>query len=73
MYTSHENSAAAYANFVKLEVTEKAFQNIASAINPSVPKKGIEQAFACLYFLAKQRITHTTIFEPLLGVWNNWD
>ena len=26
----------------------------------------MEQAFSCLYFLAKQRIPHTTNFEPLL-------
>ena len=41
-------------------------QNRAEIVNPVVPKKGIEQAFASLYFLMKQRIPHTTNFEPLL-------
>ncbi len=41
-------------------------QNIAHLANPII--RGIEQAFAGLYFLAKQRIPHTTNFdfEPLL-------
>ena len=34
-------------------------------MNPGIPAKGIEQAFTNLYFLAKQRIAHTTNFEPL--------
>ena len=31
-----------------------------------IPAHGIERAISCLYFLAKQRIAHTTNFEPLL-------
>jgi hypothetical protein len=37
-------------------------------LNPKIPAKGIEQAFLSLYFLAKQRIAHTTNFEPLLDL-----
>ena len=35
---------------------------------PEVPAHGMEQAFSCLYFLARQRIPHTTNFEPLLDL-----
>ena len=51
---------------MKLELSVRPSQNIASIVNPVVPKRDIEQAFACLYFLTKQRIPHTTNFEPLL-------
>ena len=62
--TSHENSSV-HKESVRLELGLRS-QNIADITNPVVPKKGIEQAFASLYFLAKQRIPHTTNFEPLL-------
>ena len=42
--------------------------NVAQSANPVVPAKGIEQAFRCLYFLAKQGIPHTTNFVPLLDL-----
>ncbi len=42
--------------------------DIGSALNPTIPAKGIEQAFISLYFLAKRRIAHTTNFEPLLDL-----
>ena len=45
---------------------EKSTVSIAGVINPSVPSDGIHQAFACLYFLVKQKIAHTINFEPLL-------
>ena len=63
--TGHENSSG-HRQSVKLELSVRSSQNIASIVNPVVPKRGIEQAFACLYFLTKQRIPHTTNFEPLL-------
>lgn len=62
--TSHENSSV-HRESIRLELGFRS-QNIAHITNPVVPKKGIEQAFASLYFLAKQRIPHTTNFEPLL-------
>ena len=62
--TGHENSSL-HRQSVKLELSVQSSQNIASIVNPVVPKRGIEQAFACLYFLTK-RIPHTTNFEPLL-------
>ena len=65
--TSHENSSA-HTDAVRLELSVQSSQNIVSDMNPVVPKNGIEKAFACLYFLAKQRIAHTTNFEPLLDL-----
>ena len=62
---SHENSAA-HRESVRLELTEIPSRNIANIINPTVPKRGMEQAFSCLYFLTKQRIPHTTNYEPML-------
>ena len=61
---SHENSSA-HMESVRLELRFQS-QNIAHLTNPVIPRRGIEQAFASLYFLAKQRIPHTTNFEPLL-------
>ena len=51
---------------MKIESGSVSTVSIAGAINPSVPSDGIHQAFACLYFLVKQKIAHTTNFEPLL-------
>ena len=43
--------------------------NIVQALQlPEAPARGMEQAFSCLYFLAKQRIPHTSNFEPLLDL-----
>lgn len=41
---------------VKMEAAALGSKNIAQAINPAVPARGMEQAFCCLYFLTKQRI-----------------
>ena len=62
--TAHEHSAT-HKDSLKLESDQITIQ---SALNPVVPSKGIEQAFLSLYFLAKQRISHTTNFEPLLDL-----
>ena len=64
--TSHENSRTS----VRLELSGQLPQNISHIINPPVPKRGIEQAFTSLYFLAKQRIAN---FEPLLDFWKCWE
>lgn len=64
---SHER-AAAHIDCIKLECEKASTKNIHSAINPVIPAKGIEQAFISLYFLAKQRIPHTTNYEPLLDL-----
>ena len=61
--TAHEHSAT-HKNSLKLESTN----TIESALNLVIPSKGIERAFLILYFLAKQRIAHTTKFEPLLDL-----
>ena len=37
-------------------------------MNLTISAIGIAQAFLSLYFLAKQRIAHTTNFEPLLDL-----
>lgn len=65
--TTHENSSA-HKDAVKLELASQETRDIVSAINPPIPRKGIYQAFSCLYFLAKQRIAHTTNYEPLLDL-----
>jgi len=62
---NHEKSAA-HRESVKLESETAITVSIASALNPSVPSEGIYQAFACLYFLVKQKIAHITNFEPFL-------
>ena len=43
-------------------------ENIVAALNHPVSARGMEQAFYCLYFLAKQRIPHATNYEPLLDL-----
>ena len=63
--TAHEKCAS-HKNACKLEAEKK--NTIQSSVNPRIPAKPIEQAFTSLYFLAKQRIAHTTNFEPLLDL-----
>ena len=65
--TAHEGCAA-HKHALKLESETLTTRTIQSALNPRIPAKGIEQAFTSLYFLAKQRIPHTTNFEPLLDL-----
>ena len=65
--TAHEGCAA-HKDALKMESEKLNSRTIQSAINPRIPTKGIEQAFTSLYFLAKQRIAHTTNFEPLLDL-----
>ena len=62
---AHE-ACAAHKDALKLE-SEK-LTSIHNALNPKIPAKGIEQAFISLYFLAKQRIPHTTNSEPLFDL-----
>ena len=64
---SHERSAA-HKDRIKLEHERTTSKTIASAINPVLPARGIEQAFLSLYFLSKQRILHATNYEPLLDL-----
>lgn len=61
----HEKTAA-HRDCIKLESAAVSSQNIAIAFNPEVSALGIEQAFSC--FLVKQRIAHTTNYEPLLNL-----
>ena len=63
----HERSAA-HQDCLKQESESASTVNIASAINPSIPLNAIQQTFACLYFLVKQKVAHTTNFEPLLDL-----
>jgi len=53
---------------LKRESESASTVNIANALNPSVPLNAIQQTFECLYFLVKQKIAHTTNFEPLLDL-----
>ena len=64
--TTHENSSA-HKDSVKLELNCQQSQDI-TMVSPPIPRKGIYRAFSCLYFLAKQRIPHTTNYEPLLNL-----
>ena len=64
-FVNHDKSAA-HRDSVKLESETATTVRIASAVNPSVASDGIHQEFACLYFLVKQKIAHTTNFEPSL-------
>ena len=65
--TAHEQCAA-HRDSVSLEALLSAHGSIAGAVHPPVPSQGMEQAFSCLYFLCKQRIPHTTNYEPLLDL-----
>ena len=60
--------SAAHKDCVKMEAASSVTKNSTVAINPEVPVRGMEQAFCCLYFLTKQRIAHTTNYEPLLDL-----
>ena len=64
---NHEHSKA-HIDAVKLELAATALVSISSALTPPVPAVGMEQAFHCLYFLAKHHIAHTTNYEPLLDL-----
>ena len=64
--TWHEESAVHLESVKKERAALQA--DMAARINPALPAKGMEQAFYCLYFLAKNRIPHTTNFEPLLDL-----
>ena len=64
---THERSAA-HQDAIKLAAAAAASENIVSPLNCPVSEKGIEQAFCCLYFLTKQKIAHTTNYEPLLDL-----
>ena len=65
---SHEKCSAPQDS-VKLEAAACASVNICQAIQlPLVPARGLEQAFSCLYWLAKQRIAHVWNFEPVLNL-----
>ena len=59
---------AAHRECLRHEKAQETNRIIPATINPALPSKGMEQAFASLYFLAKQRIPHTTNFEPLLDL-----
>ena len=65
--TAHEGCAA-HKDALKLENEKLTSTTTQSAINPRILAKGIKQAFTSLYFLAKQRIAHTTNFERLLDL-----
>ncbi|XP_065831995.1 zinc finger protein 862-like [Oscarella lobularis] len=61
----HEKSAI-HRQCVKME-NESQRSNVTAMVNPQIASSGIEDAFACLYFLCKRKIAHTTNFEPLMN------
>ena len=64
---THERSVA-HKDAVQLAAAAAATENVVAALNRPVSVVGMEQAFYCLYFLAKRRIPHTTHYEPLLDL-----
>lgn len=56
----------AHLDSLKLTAAESQHENITEAIIPSVSLNDMSKTFACLYFLWKPRMAHTTNFEPLL-------
>ncbi len=65
--TTHENSCV-HKDSVKLELACVSTPSIVETVTPPIPRKGIHQAFRCLYFLPKHRIPHTTNYKPLLDL-----
>nr|XP_006818252.1 PREDICTED: zinc finger protein 862-like [Saccoglossus kowalevskii] len=63
----HEQTTG-HRDATKRELTAAASQNIGEIIQPEVNRDAITSAFTVLYFLAKQRIPHTTNFEPVLDL-----
>ena len=63
----HESSAA-HGQSLRMERNASKVQTLPIVVRPPLPAKGMEQAFSCLYFLTKQRIAHTTNYEPLLDL-----
>ena len=61
----HEKSAI-HRQCVKME-NESQRSNVTAMVNPQITSSEIEDAFACLYFLCKRKIAHTTNFEPLMN------
>ena len=64
---THERSVA-HKDAVQLAAAAATTENVVAALNRPVSARGMEQAFYCLYFLAKRRIPHTTNYEPLLDL-----
>ncbi|KAJ8050279.1 hypothetical protein HOLleu_03419 [Holothuria leucospilota] len=62
---AHEKCVA-HIDSVKRKAEARAQPDIAAEIIPAVSFQTMTKVFACLYFLCKQRIAHTTNFEPLL-------
>ena len=63
----HESNAAHSQSLLRERDASKVW-TLRSIFSPPLPAKGMEQAFSCLYFLTKQRIAHTTNYEPLLDL-----
>ena len=52
----------------RMEAECKTTSDIAVVIHPEASLSEMSQVFAALYFLSKQRIAHTTNFEPILDL-----
>lgn len=62
---AHEKCVA-HIDSLKRKAEARAQPDIAAEIIPAVSFQTMTKVFACLYFLCKQRIAHTTNYEPLL-------
>ena len=61
----HEKCVA-HIDSVKRKAEANKQGDISVVIVPAVSMNAMTKSFACLYFLCKQRIAHTTNYEPLL-------
>ncbi|XP_065843451.1 zinc finger protein 862-like [Oscarella lobularis] len=64
----HEKSGAHRDSINKERLALRPAESVPATINPPLSAESLLQAFSCLYFLLKQRIAHTTNFEPLLDL-----
>ena len=64
---AHEQTVA-HKDAIRMEAECKTTSDIAVVIHPEASLSEMSQVFAALYFLCKQRIAHTTNFEPILDL-----
>ena len=62
----HEDTDA-HKTSVRKEL-QSSLTSVTQRMNPEISQNALEQAFCCLYFLCKQKIAHTTNYEPLLDL-----
>ena len=66
--TSKRQRAQTNSSSQRMEAECKTTSDIAVVIHPEASLSEMSQVFAALYFLCKQRIAHTTNYEPILDL-----